>query len=77
MKLSDLIAAYGDDVVTFQNLDDCASDLNMGKRGTKITFGTEERLTLNGTEKLGLVVWLDRDRVAEIISARQGGPSHG
>lgn len=67
MKLSELIAAYGDDKVTFQNLDQCATDLNMGKRGTKITFGTEERLNLDGPEKLGLVVWLDRARVAEII----------
>lgn len=67
MKLSELIAAYGDDKVRFQNLDQCATDLNMGKRGTKVTFGTEERLNLEGTESLGLVVWLDRDRVAEIM----------
>ena len=67
MKLSHLISEYGDDAVQFQNLDQCATDLNMGKKGTKITFGTEQRIDLKGTEKLGLIVWKDRDRVAQII----------
>lgn len=83
MKLSELIAAYGDDLVQFQNLDHCASSLNMNKGVTKITFGTEQPISLNGTEKLGLVVWLDRAKVAEITktrspaqtSADQGGAS--
>lgn len=69
LPLSKLIAAYGDDKVQFQVLDECATSLNMGKRDTKITFGTEQRLNLDGTEKLGLVVWMDRARVAEIIAA--------
>ena len=69
MKLSELIAAYGDDKVQWQNLDQCASSLNMGKRGTTITFGTEQSLTPDGTVHLGLVVWLDRDRVKEIVAA--------
>lgn len=67
MKLSELIAAHGDDKVQFQNLDHCADKLNMNGTTTKITFGTEQRLNLEGTEKLGLIVWLDRDRVAEIM----------
>lgn len=66
MKLSELIAAYGDDKVQFQNLDQCADKLNMKGGITEITFGTEQRIDFNGTIKLGLVVWLDRDRVAEI-----------
>ena len=70
LALSELIAAYGDDNVQFQNLDQCADALNYSaKNGTKITFGTEQPLTPNGTEKLGLVVWMDRKRVAEIIAA--------
>lgn len=69
MKLSELIAAYGDDKVQWQNLDQCASSLDMGKRGTTITFGTDERLNPSGTERLGLVVWLDRGRVQEIVAA--------
>lgn len=68
MNLSELIAKYGDDKVTFQKLDDCAADLNMNKNGTRITFVTPERIGLNGTEKMGLVVWLDRKQVAKIIA---------
>lgn len=74
MKLSELIAACGDDKVQFQNLDQCTSDLRMDKRGTLITFGTDQRLNLNGPEKLGLVVWLDRDRVAEIVALKESWP---
>jgi hypothetical protein len=66
VTLSELIAAYGDDKVQFQNLDQSAISLNMNGATTKITFGTEQRLNLDGTEKLGLVIWLDRDRVKEI-----------
>jgi hypothetical protein len=69
MKLSELIAAYGDDKVQFQNLDQCTETLNMNKGVTKITFGTEQPISLDGTQKLGLVLWFDRDRVAEIIAA--------
>lgn len=73
MKLSELIAAYGDDKVKFQNLDHSTETLNMNKGVTKITFGTEQPIGLNGTEQLGLVVWLDRQRVAEIMAALKGG----
>lgn len=72
LKLSELIAAYGDDKVQFQNLDQTAISLNMKGGVTKITFGTEQHLGLNGTSKLGLVIWLDRDRVTEIVSASKG-----
>ena len=68
MKLSELIARYGDDRVQFQNLDQCATSLDMGKNGTKITFGTEQKIWLNGTEQLGVVIWLDRKIVAGILS---------
>jgi len=70
MKMSELIAQYGDDRIKFQNLDDCADSLNMGKKGiTKITFGTEQRVDLKGTEMFGLVLWFDRKAVADIIAA--------
>jgi len=68
MNLSELIAKYGDDKVQFQNLDQCAETLNMNKGVTKITFGTEQPLGLDGTQKLGIVVWMDRERVAKIIA---------
>lgn len=68
MKLSELIAKYGDDKVQFQNLDECAIDLKYDhKKGTRITFGTETAIGLNGTKQLGIVIWMDRDKVKEII----------
>lgn len=73
MKMSELIAAYGDDKVQFQNLDECARDLNMNKGRTFITFGTEQPITLKGTEKLGLVLWFDRKAVAEIVAKSKAG----
>lgn len=74
MKLSELIARYGDDIVQFQNLDQCTKSLNMNKGHTTITFGAEQPITMDGTVKLGLVVWLDRDRVAKIVADAKAAP---
>ncbi|HEX3101867.1 MAG TPA: hypothetical protein VHQ01_08750 [Pyrinomonadaceae bacterium] len=71
MNLSELIAAYGDDKVQFQNLDKSIINLNMNNGASKITFGTEQPVNLNGPDKLGLVVWLDRERVKEIVAAEK------
>lgn len=74
MKMSELILAVGDDNVEFQNLDTCATDLNYAaKSGTKITFGTEQPISLDGTKKLGLVVWLDRDAVKSALAKARDG----
>ncbi len=67
MKISELLAAYGDDKVQFQNLDHCFVSLDMKGGKTKITFGTEQPVGLNGPEKMALIVWLDRATVAEIV----------
>jgi len=77
MKLSELIAAYGDDKVQFQNLDQCAKSMHMNGGTTTITFGTEQRVHFEGMEKLGLVVWLDRERVDELIAEEKKGRSDG
>lgn len=80
MKLSELIAAYGDDKIKFQNLDTAGRTIDYHhKKGTTITFGTEEQIGSNGMQKLGLVVWFDRDRVKEIIEASkaEGGNNAG
>lgn len=69
MKLSELIAAYGDDQVQCQRLDECATNFSAGKHGTKITFATDEPFGINSTDKLCLLVWLDRKRVADLIAA--------
>ena len=74
MKLSELILAVGDENVAIQNLDVCADTLDYNiKSGTKIKFGTEVALTPEGTEKLGLVVWLPRDKVTAALASRQPG----
>lgn len=65
MKLSSLIAAIGDDNVKFQNLDQSAISLDWSlKTGGRITFGTNEQIIPGeGTKRLGLVLWLDREAV--------------
>ncbi len=68
MNLSDLISEYGDDKVMLQKLDDASESMTFHRKsGTRITFVTSVRLDSQGTEKMGLVLWMDRDRVAEII----------
>ncbi len=69
MKISELILAIGDDNVQFQNLDRSADALNMSGGVTNITFGTEQPITLQGTEKLGIVIWLDRQAVADALAS--------
>lgn len=71
MKLSELIVACGDENVQFQNLDQCAISLDWSRKaGSRITFGTTETIVPGeGTERLGLVVWLDRKVAADAIAA--------
>lgn len=72
MKTSELIAAVGDDKVGVQFIDQCAIDLNWDhKKGTRITFGTDVALGPNGTERLGMIVWMDRDAVKAALAAEK------
>jgi hypothetical protein len=75
MKLSELIAKYGDDKVQFQNLDQCIDTIKYDhKKGTKITFGTDVGVNESGMEKLGLIVWFDREEAAKVIAqSKRGG----
>lgn len=69
MGVTELVSKIGDDNIKFQNLDTCSISLNYDhKKGSKITFGTEEPITPDGTERLGLVLWLPRDKVKEILN---------
>lgn len=74
MKLSELIAKHGDDDVQFQNLDTCLTSANMSTKPRSVTtsigFKTEMGIdpVTGTTERLGLVVWLDREKVAAIRS---------
>jgi hypothetical protein len=71
MKLSEFIANYGDDDVKFQRLDDCATNISMTKGGSKASFVTPETFGFDGFDKMGLIVWLDRERVAKILADRK------
>jgi len=69
MGISELLAKIGDENIRLQNLDSDAQNLDWSqKHGTKITFYTEVPIDLQGLEKLGLVIWLDRQEVAKIIA---------
>ena len=73
MKMSELIAIVGDENVSFQNLDQDAHTVDKTKHGTKIAFYTdaiqaEELLGGGKTNKIGLVLWLPRDRVDAAIA---------
>lgn len=73
MNVAELLAAYGGDKVQYQALDACAEAMNMNRGTTRITFGTEQPLGPEGTVMMGIVVWLDRDRVAEILANDRKG----
>ena len=74
MKMSELILAVGDENVVFQNLTNDMRSIDKTKAGTKITFYTnavqaEEFLGEGQPEKIGLVLWLPRDRVEAALEA--------
>ena len=68
MNIAELIAECGVDKVGVQYLDRSAERLNMKGGTTHITFGTEQPLTPNGTEKFGIVVWIDRQAVKDALA---------
>jgi len=75
VTLSELILSVGDEKIGIQNLDDCAIALDYSaKSGTKITFGTNQSIDLNGTVKLGMVIWLDREAVKAAIENERKNP---
>jgi len=78
MKMSELILAVGDENVVFQNLLNDAHTVDKTKHGTKVTFYTDQvqaEELIGGdsasTKKLGLVVWLPRDRVNAAFAAEK------
>jgi hypothetical protein len=80
--MSELILAVGDENVLFQNLLNDAHSIDKTKHGTKVTFYTdaiqaEELLNGGKTKKIGLVLWLPRDRVDAAISAEKSQPGEG
>ena len=74
MKLSELIAEYGDDNIIFQNLDTDMISMDKRKNYYEIKFGTKEGFNqdLSGTNKRALIVWMDRDKTQEILDKNKG-----
>jgi len=71
MKLSELIKKCGDDVVMYQKLDDDSISFDDKKTHREIKFGTPETFHVDKTVKMGLVVWLDRDKVKSILQEQK------
>lgn len=76
MKMSELILAVGDENVMMQNLLNDAQSIEKTKHGTRIAFYTdavhaEEMLGGGKTKKIGLVLWLPRDRVDAAVAAER------
>ncbi|WP_345969603.1 hypothetical protein WCX72_09770 [Sulfurimonas sp. HSL1-6] len=69
MRLSKLIELYGDEDVTFQNLDSCMIEAKKRKYDYSYTFGTDVPFDHKGSKKMCLVVWMDREKVSDILKA--------
>lgn len=84
MKLSEIIAAIGDENVTVQNVHEATErlDWDAKNKAVKIKFVTREigleELLSEKFKKIGLVIWFDRERYDEAmreIAARLALPS--
>lgn len=73
MKMSELVTAYGDENIEFQNLDQAVTGMNWAAgKGSKVTFVTGVPIDpTTGLAKLGLVLWFDRAKIKEITGAKQ------
>lgn len=71
--ITELLNQIGDADIMIQNLDHCADTIDWtAKKGTKVKFGTDVPLEPVGDgfrlQKIGIVVWLDREKVASIMA---------
>lgn len=67
MGIIELLQKIGEDNVRLQPLDQCVTDMKMSRGANKYTFESEVPFSLDGTQKMGLVVWLDRDQVNTVL----------
>lgn len=73
MKMSELILSVGDENVVMQNLLNDAVGMDSTKHGTKVAFYTDQvtpadLMDPNNSQKVGLVLWLPRERVNAAIA---------
>lgn len=81
LSIQNILAEIDPDQVLIQPLDACLEGANRLQRGTKYTFVSDQPFTLNlstmgiQTERQGLVLWLDRKEVKNILENDKGRPS--
>jgi hypothetical protein len=69
MGIVELITALGDDNVKLNPLDSCITGMNKRKDHNEFTFCTDQAFGSKGPKDLGLVLWLPREKVQEIMAA--------
>jgi hypothetical protein len=68
MNIIELLQTIGVDNIRLQMLDQSLTDMISLKHSNKYTFESEIPFGLNGPEKQGIVLWLDREQVAKILA---------
>lgn len=77
LPISELLRRYGDSEIQVQNLQNDTVEVTQDRRGALISFSTDPAIATNyqaclltgdRTNKVGLVVWLDRDKADKIIA---------
>ena len=64
-KLSDVLAAVGNENIKVQYIDECTSKYQYtAKTGNKLTVHTAEEFDSRGMVRFGIVLWIDRDKLA-------------
>lgn len=82
MKLSELIAAVGDENVAFQMLSESIHGTQKAGKGstTHITFSTNQTTLMDlispRSPKVGIVVWLPRDKMHEAVKRAEARERH-
>lgn len=71
MKMSELIDHVGDENIEIENLDHSFERAKSKPTGTKVTFNTKQLMTCKGFDKVGIVVWMDRQAVKDAVEAQQ------
>lgn len=70
MKLSELLEKVGDANMRFQPLDGCTIRAKYDhKKGSEITFGTDQVVMPDGTQDYGMIVWIPREKLKEVMAA--------
>jgi hypothetical protein len=65
--LVELVTAIGNDGLKIQSLDTCITNMQKRSGHNEFTFGSEQSFSIDGTEELGIVVWMSRDKVKSIM----------